>query len=188
MKILELNNEGQNAVPTPECMQVKAFRRIIDEAESRDLAVKELAYVYHMADVNSPYNQHGEDERAERIIQDMMPEGWQPRNPRIQEAIEKYNEINTGPLEHLLRSAYNSIHKAREVLEEYDFMEVEWDDEGNAHKKLDTMGMKRVFGVYSDLPSLVEGISDLREQVKREQTEGRSKTRSDVDVDPVFND
>jgi len=137
------------------------------------MAQKELAYVYHMSDPMSSYSSYNDDRRKERLKEDLFSDDW-VEDAYVRQAIETYEELNLSEAERLLGSAKQSAKSLREYFEEVNLLEE--DDRGK--KKYNA---KDLINNLSKIGSVIEGIQDLEEQVRKEQME-RSQLRGGVKV------
>jgi hypothetical protein len=183
MKLFELGDKGIHAVPAPELMMVREFHTLLTRTDDRDLILRELAYVYHMADVNSPYNSFETTLREERIIEQIMPKGWKP-DPAVWAAVKRYKDLKMGPLARLLDSSLAAIHKVKAFLDRVDFDAIEGEEGKPVYGSKD---VREIMAMLGNLGKTVEGIGQLREQVEAEQVSG-SRTMKGIEVDPTFTD
>jgi phytoene dehydrogenase-like protein len=172
-----LTIEDFRAVPHPTAFDVEPFRTIIqrDKAKTKTRAVKELAYIYHMADPKSVYSGYDPQVRPSKLQEDLFRgEKWE-QDEIINQAIEKYKELTQSPLSRLLSSSMETVHKLREYFEEIDFNER---DENNRLVN----NPKDVIMSLGNLGKVVEGLQKLREQVEKEVSTG-DRLRGQVEID-----
>lgn len=155
------------AVPTAYCLQIKAFKHLLerDESENKEVAQKELAYVYHTVDPTSSYSSYGEDTRKEKVKEGIFGTStdW-VEDAYVREAMEVYEELNLSEAERLLQSAKKSAKSLREYFEKVDL--TERDERGKPIHKA-----KDLISNLSNVGQVVEGIKELEEQVKKEQSD-----------------
>jgi len=163
MGLLELQDDIR-AYPTPECREIEAFRVLIerDDSEHCTSAVRELSYVYHMTDPTSPYADMEEDVRHNELVKSLFEnKDWEP-DAAIEEAMERYEEINMSASMKMLKSALVSVHNLREYFEEVDLTKT--DERGKPIWKA-----KDVVKNLSRIGDVIEGLKNLRREVEKEQ-------------------
>ena len=174
--ILEINDNDLTAKPSPECAHVKEFEAVItrDKSKNKVNAVRELAFIYHLADYNSPYGQYiDNDVRMEAIAKDIMPSGWKP-DTIVMEAVDKYKELKQTLYTHLLISAEMGIHKLETYFEIVDLTET-----NNQGKPV--WSASELVKNISNLAEVVKGHASLQELIKKEETEV-NKNRKQVAI------
>lgn len=164
MKLLDLKNSS--VVVSPEALMVPEFKDIWegDESESKEKALKELAYIYFTCDYKSPYlRSMGRDKVRLVVAKDFMKDSAYKPGPKIEKAIEKYKDLQTTPSMRLLEASIRTIHNLTNYLETVDLQER---DKSNKpiYKPTDvTNSLKSIGGI-------VESLNKVQEQVEREQT------------------
>ena len=147
--------------PSPYARDIKVFSEIIerDNTESKEVARKELAYVYHMSSTDSVYFNYSEEDRKQEVINDYFDSDWEP-DELVDAAIARYKELTTTKEERLLESAGNAIDKLSAYLDDIDLTAV--DDRGKPkHSAKDLVqNLKRI-------PDVVDSLRDLRKQVEK---------------------
>lgn len=72
--------KGGKIVIDPNILAIPQFARVWDrdESEDKEIAMKELGYLFYMYNFKSPYRQHyaDEDERNIVVVADTMPDNW----------------------------------------------------------------------------------------------------------------
>lgn len=178
-----LTEENYMAYPSDYARTIKPFKDIIrrDRGSKNDSqgrkkyqASRELAYVYFMEDPQSPYFSLPEEERSDKIIEEIFPEGWEP-DEKVEEARKVYSDSVESISVKLLRSAYKSIHELRNYFETVDLSER--DDNGKPIHKA-----KDVIKSLSDLGDVVDGLERLEERVLAERDDEGSDIRGDVEL------
>ena len=114
-----------NNIPriTPEGLFVPEMLDIWNNDKSKDkqLATKELIYIYHMSDPKSVYAKLSQDTKERVIIQDYFTEeeDWKPTEI-IQKAIEKYKMLIETPITRSFKSVSIALDKLNKTLENLD--------------------------------------------------------------------
>lgn len=165
--------QDNNPRITPLGLNIPIFTELWkrDPLEEKPVAQFELAYVYHMAHVKSPYNQFIENDRHENIVNDYNRIGWSP-DDRVIRAIDTLRNMppNNTPAVRMLIAAREVADKLAEYFRSVDFTLL--DEEGkpvyDAKKTVDTL--RAMGGVISTLEELEEsvrqGVSQMDEKVR----------------------
>lgn len=169
--------EIQNGVLTisPEALVIKEFKKIWnrDRSTKKDKSLKELAYVYHTCDYQSIYRNYHIDTRDSKIKLDIFDDrAWTP-DSAVNEALNKYTELQTTLSMQLLNDVELGLTKLRDYFRDVDFDE---DDTNGVAAKNFIQNVKA-------MGELVKGIKTLRDEVEKELTDnmqlrGRSEIAS----------
>lgn len=163
MKIFNFKNF--QVIIDPEVLTVPEFFVIWDKDKSKDKtkAFKELAYVYHMSDFNSPYSNLSEEKKKQRVGNDIMKN--QNYNPPdyVKNAITKYKELSITPKERLLLSAKRKIDQVAEYMD-------------NSNVSDETLN--NILKIFKDLQPIVANFDNLEEAVKKEKLNKTEKRRA----------
>jgi len=164
MRLLDLKNS--RVVIAPEALLIPEFQKIWekDKSEDKEKALKELSYVYFISDYKSPYlTSMGKDRVRIAVAKDFMKDSSYKPNAEIEEAIEKYKDLQITPSMRLLEASIRTVYNLTDYLENVDLQER---DKGGKpiYKPTDvTNSLKSIGGI-------VESLNKVREQVEREQT------------------
>src|SRR3990167_3621862 len=99
-------------------LEIRAFRKIWtrDRSEAKRVARAELALVELYANYKSPYASYAEKERMQVLLADIFPErNWKP-DKTIEEAIEKFKELQTSYSMRFLEASKNAGHELMRFL------------------------------------------------------------------------
>ena len=161
MNLFEFKNH--KVIITPQALLIPEFKTIWDNKDE-DVAIKELSYVYFIADYNSPYALSLSPEAlAEIVAKDFMKDVNYDPPPHVQEAINRYKSLQETPAMHLLDASLITVHNLIIYLKSVDLQER---DKGGRpiYKPND------VVSALSKIGSIVESLTKVREQVEKEQT------------------
>lgn len=148
---------------TPEALAVKEFKALWDrdKSKTKDIAVEELSYVYHMADYKSDFKAYDKDIMPEKIIEAVITTTkWKP-DALIEAAITRYKELQETPSMGILRDAEIAIAKIREYFRNIDVSD---DETGKATTAL--------INNVKALGDLIKGMNVLKEIVSKEMNDG----------------
>lgn len=144
---------------SPEALMIKEFKKIWsrDRSDKKDKALKEFAYVYHLTDYQSIYRNYHIDTRESKIILDIFNDRtWKP-DSNINEAINKYRDLQTTLSMQLLNDVELGLTKLRDYFRDADFS----DDENG-------VAAKNFIANVKAMGELVKGMKSLREEVEKE--------------------
>lgn len=151
------------------------FKKILkrDKSRTKEMALKEMLFVYYYTDIKSDYLIISNDEEREiEIIKDIgLPEDWK-LDAVMQEAIDFYNERSLTVISKLFKNTLKAANDISEYLTKTDVLLNERDDKGkpvNDIGKL-TMAITKVKGIMQDLKAAEKEV--IKEQ---EELEGRKK-------------
>jgi hypothetical protein len=164
MKLFDLKNS--RVIISPEALVIPEFERLWrrDDSEKKERALKELSYVYFTCDYKSPYLTSMGKDRVRLVVgKDFMKDSKYRPDAAMEEAIEKYKDLQVTPSMRLLEASVTTIHNLTNYLEHVDLQER--DKNGKPiYKPADvTNSLKSIGGI-------VESLNKVKEQVEREQT------------------
>ena len=156
--------EIQNGVLmiSPEAVIIKEFKEVWtrDKSKKKEEALKELAYVYHSTDYQSIYRNYHIDTRDSKIKLDIFDDReWKP-DSQVNEALNKYRELQTTFSMQLLNDVEMGLTKLRDYFKDPDFKN---DENGVAAKNF--------IANVKQMGDLVKGMKTLRDEVEKELTD-----------------
>lgn len=163
MKIFNFKNF--QVTVDPEVLTVPEFFAIWEKDKSKDKskAFKELAYVYHMADFNSPYSNLSEEKKKQRVGYDIMKNQNYSPPTYVVDAINKYKELSITPKERLLMSAKRKIDQVADYM-----------DSSNVSDET----LANILKIFKDLQPIVANFDNLEEAVRKEKLNKSEKRRA----------
>lgn len=181
MKLFELDNNYP--ILQAELLMVPEFKKIWsrDKSKSKDTAKTELAYIYFMFDIKSPYLAYSDEEMEERICKDLFgKEAYKP-DPDLMKAIEKFLEMAETPSTGLLKDARSAVSEVRKFLRTVDLSE------------RNKMGMpiykpKEVTSALGDLDKVVDNLQKIEERINKEDYGGGQARGSTMGGPKEFDD
>lgn len=138
------------AVPSPYALTISEFK-VLKGAE--------LGAVYFFADHTSPYAVYDEDERVEKIGQDLKVKF----STKVLAGIDKYKELSETHAVKLLKAARHSINKLEQYFKIIDLTAI--DDHGKPIYQA-----KDLIANLEKMGKVVNGLDDLEEIVKKQQS------------------
>ena len=126
--------------------------------EFKALKPNELSFVYFFTDVDSPYTPYDEEERLEKLQEDLKVSP----NPKILGAITKYKELSETSAVKLLKAARISVTKLEKYFIGIDLTML--DDHGKP-----IYHAKDLVSNLSNMGKVVASLADLEELVKKQQ-------------------
>lgn len=156
-----------------EAYSLTPFKKLVDSDKSKDkeLAMKELAFIWFMSDIKSDYNYIlNEKDKQEEIIKDLqLPKTWK-RTKDVQTAMDFYKNrsktVSSTILENSLFIANTLSNKMKKL--------VMADEE-------DMLSIKDIESIakgLTQMPGIVTALQKLENTVIKEQTEKSSNVGS----------
>jgi|WetSurMetagenome_2_1015567.scaffolds.fasta_scaffold84543_4 hypothetical protein len=163
MNLYNISPQGKLELD-PQNVAIPPFRDIWnrDRSKTKEKATKELSYIFYLCDYKSPYLAYGEHERELTIRKDFIKdEVWTP-DDLVQNAIDKYRELQYTPILRMLNSALGVATKVSMYFDSVDF------------EKTDTRGNKiydinDVLAAIDKVEKVVNKLKALEQKVKSEQ-------------------
>lgn len=149
----------------PNMLMIPQFANIWDRdtTEHKEVAMKELAYIYYTCNFKSPYMQYDEDIRETYIINDYMPSGWKI-DSTVNIALAKYRSFNRTPSMDLMDSAKVALKTLGKRLEDPD------------------LPTKDLLASLKQLKETVNNYDELKQAVERELLNSESRTKGQVKI------
>ena len=155
---MELLTVSDNKViPSAYTISIKEFAKIA----KRKKGPKELAYVYHMCDHNSPFAVYDTEIREAEVASSIFDIDWKP-DTYVKAACVKYKELKETHSIKLLKAARSAVNKLKNYFEVVDLTAI--DDNGRPMYQA-----KDLVANLSKMADVVNGLSKLEELVKKEK-------------------
>ena len=139
MRIFEFSKESYEVRISEEVAVLTPFKKILsrDKSKSKDLAVKELSFVWFYSDITSPYQGIIDlDARAEEIIKDIeLPKNWKI-DSTIKDAIEFYKSRSKTAIHNLYDAAMSAVDAVNDTLSNSKDLIADSDDRIGATQKI----------------------------------------------------
>ena len=163
----------------PLLLTIEKFKKILvrDKSKDKELALKEIAYIYHFADIRSDYMYKTSlDERHEEIVRDLhLPKGWKV-DKDLQEAIQLYIERSTTPITAMYEGGLVAADSITSICKDSRRLVTDAEDPLAAAQKL--------AGILEKLPKAMANLNAAHVELIKEQklTEGRSKGSKEFNI------
>ena len=172
MKLFEMVNWDLKI--SEEAFALKPFNDILksDKSKEKELAMKELSFVWFFSDIKSDYNYIlNAKEKEEEIKKDVqLPKDWK-KHKLIDVAIEFYKErsktVSSGILENSLFIANTLSNKMKKIVSN------EEDDDMLSIKE-----MESIASGLSKMPGIVASLQKLEQTVLKEMSEKSDRVGS----------
>jgi hypothetical protein len=168
MKLFELKN--WNVIIAEQAYLLRPFKTILDNDKSKDkeLATKELAFVWFFSDIKSDYNYIlNEKEKAEEIRKDLKLDDKWKMSDDLKKAIDFYRERNKTVSSEILN---NSLFIANKLSNEMK-KTVEDND-------LSIADIEKISKGLTQMPNIVASLQKLEQTVLKEINEKTDKVGS----------
>lgn len=175
MNLFEIVNN--NVTWSPQALMIKSFRIIwdADESEDKELANKELAFIYYMADERSDFMHIlDSEERADEIKRFIdMPEDWVGNRKELVRAIHYYEQMSETTSTKLLQSTRLVLQKISEFLDNINM------NERDERTKKPIHDIGKITGAVEKIPKLIKAINEIeKEVIKEKQLKAQSGNRT----------
>lgn len=175
MNLLQYDKENYNVTFSPELLLLLPFKKIIerDKSKTRELAKKEIGFIYHFTDIRSDYLDIVNDqEKISEIIHDIgLPKNWKI-DEVVQEAINFYRKRSDTVNSILYRSAHKAAIDISNYLNKADELLDERDENGKV-----VTDISKLTSALEKVPKIMANLNAAHVELIKEQkiTEGRSK-------------
>lgn len=161
--IFRISDDGTHAIPSAECIEIPEFQALL--SRNRGTGLRELLFVYHTCDIQSPYYRIEDSRREEVVGRSFLPEKWKP-DVKVKEAQEKYRELTRTVYHDLMDAGDIGIHKLKRYFETVDLTEL--DDKGKP-----IYSARDLVSNLEKLGAVVRSHAELRALIEEERTEGQ---------------
>lgn len=165
-----------------EIFLVREFKALMDKDKSKDkeLAFRELTYIYLALDWKSPYSQYTELERHEEALRDSGITEEEFNNPVFREACRKYRALQDS------NKSIKMLNAAKTAVDKFiDYFDVIVDLNERDQNGKPVFTAKKVMEEVSNLNKVHQELIDLENAVKKELTEQSTLRAGAVeDFDP----
>lgn len=181
MVLLELNKKTWEVEIAAELTYIVPFSTIIsrDTSPTKDIAKKEIAYIWFMTDVKSDYMAYKDlSVRSDKIIIDMdFPRKWK-LTPELQKAIDYCNSRKTVN-ELLFEGACIAALDVNDYLRSTKDLLNERTDKGAA-----VTSVTAITGALTKVPQIMRDLNAANQELIKEQkiTEGRKKGEKELNT------
>jgi hypothetical protein len=162
------NIKDGKIVITPDKLAIPVFKQIYerDKSKNKDIAFKELSYIFFMVDFNSPYQSYPNDKKEKMIIEDIFKDKWSP-DKLVKEGITKYTEFTDTAVIRLVRSAQNACDKLADYFNNVDYTLKDDNDKLVYTAKDVVLNLKNIGDISDSLSKLEEKIKkDIKQTSK----------------------
>jgi hypothetical protein len=154
---------------------LEPFRKILkrDKSRNKDLALKEMLFVYYYTDIKSDYLIMSDlKERYNELKHDIdLPENWKI-DDIIQEAIDFYERRSLTVIGKLYKDALTSIHEMSEYLKNTGVLLRERNKNDGV---VTTLPM--IIGAQEKLPKIMQNLKAAEKEVLKEKIEMEGKMK-----------
>ena len=172
MKLFELNRLTYEIEISPEALLLEPFKRIIDrdKSKTKDMAKKELAFIYHYCDIRSDYMGTEDSQRMVQILDNLNFPNKYKLDKDMLEAISFYKSFKT-PVETLYEGAIIASQAVDKYLRNTEELLAERID-----GKVVT-DIAKITSSIEKLPKIMANLKAAEKELVKEkkETEGRMK-------------
>lgn len=170
---MELFDLDQKKIqPKAHTLLIKEFKKIWDRNKDKEFSIKELLFVYYLADYKTVYLSTPPEDRERIIIEDLALKNWTP-DTDIKNACLKYEHLQKTTSMRFLKSQMNALEEMITYFNNVDF--TERDRKGQPVYKI-----TEITNAMGNSAKLISAIEQLELKVRREisvqdQTRGGSE-------------
>jgi len=172
MNVLALDSSNKLVI-SPEALAIPEFSAIWenDTTKKKEKALKELSYVYFLADYSSVYQAYAKEDRIGQLKSDF---NIRKISEDVEKAIKKYTELQNTPIMGFLQSARDAMESMKDYFSKVNFGER--DLGGRSVFK-----PKEVSSCLKDCGGIIDSLEKLEEKAKSELYEkATSKGGSEI--------
>lgn len=157
--------EHQIPVIVPEMLMIKEFRAIWDRDTSigKQVATRELAYVYFMEIFDSVYDQYAPEIKSDKVVKDVIKPikktDFDPKDKLILEARAKLQEIQITPTYNFYLTLMSTLSKMQSSLISLDFS-----------KDVDGKVMEKFLNILKKSEDAITSLNKIKELAIKEST------------------
>ena len=175
MKLFEIKN--WELVASEESWGLLPFKKILtrDKSKEKEIAMKEMMFIYFYCDIRSDYLAMKESDRIEEIKKDVgLSKSWKI-DSALQEAIDTYSKFQS-PLETLYKQTLNATAAIGEYLDNAKALLAERDASGRPVNDISkiTTAVKSVPKLMSDLKAAYKEVVKEKEDLDNKKKGSRS--------------
>lgn len=192
MKLLNLKNG--KVIIDPEALTIPEFKVLWkrDNTKNKDRALKEISYIFHLADYDSPYSNYPEKKRIETLKKDILKDENYKIDKYITEAVNKFKALSSTPSEKSLYELKETLESMRNIVSvfrsniESKLADAESLDEvievrrnGTVVTKLGVLNSDLIALLKTavSIPKIIKELEDLEIQVREEKESMNVKIR-----------
>ena len=172
MNLLEVTRKDGLEI-NPHLLVIKEFKKLWtrDRSKNKASAQNELAYIYYWCSAKSPYRKYPNEERTDRIKEDIFDKNpkWKP-DQIVNDACIKYIELTTSIYMELLQDAVGAAQQLRKY---FQIVNVEDMDE----KGKPIYAAKDIIANMKSIGDAITGLKKLEEEVEKDEAKTDSKIR-----------
>lgn len=170
MQLLQFKKDSYDVIFTEELTMLTPFKKIIDRDKSKDkdIALKEITFIFFYADITSPYQSILVDtDRCEEIKRDIeLPVKWKI-DQVILDAVKFYIEKSKTAVHHLYTASMTAAAAVNDILSDAKALIEASDDRISA--------VQKVIGALEKVPKVMASLRDIEKELIRqiEDKEGK---------------
>lgn len=170
MQMLQFHKDSYDVTFTEELTMLTPFKRILDrdKTKTKEIALKEITFVYFYADITSPYQSILVDEdRCSEIRKDIeLPVKWKI-DQVILDAVKFYTERSKTAVHHLYTASMTAAAAVNDILSDSKALIDAADDKIGA--------ITKVIGALEKVPKVMASLRDIEKELIRqiEDKEGK---------------
>lgn len=173
MKLFSLDNKW-NLLVSEEAWGLVPFKNILDrdKTKGKEMAIKEMLFVYYFCDIRSNYLTMDEVTRTNEIKHDIgLPEDWN-KDKVMDEAIAFYNKRSKSVIQKLYEDTLMSAQAIGSYLRNTEALLQERDMQGKI-----VTDIAKLTNANEKVPKLMANLKAAYKEVIKEQEDNENKTK-----------
>lgn len=173
MKLFSLDNKW-NLLVSEEAWGLIPFKNILDrdKTKEKEMAIKEMLFVYYFCDIRSNYLQMEEEVRTREIQHDIgLPKDWE-KDDIIDGAIEFYNKRSKSVIQQLYEDTLMSAQAIGSYLRNTEALLHERDVHGKT-----VTDITKLTNANEKVPKLMANLKAAYKEVIKEKEDNENKSK-----------
>jgi len=136
--MFKLDNSNRIIID-PDLLPIPEFKAVweADKSKTKEKAIRELQFVYYIADFKSPYRKSYREEDIYDIVKkDFIGDSNWKTPDRVNKAIEKYKNLQETKILKFLYKAENALEQIENYFDTFDINNLDADKQADAINKL----------------------------------------------------
>lgn len=162
-------------VASEELWGLTPFKDILerDESEDKELAMKELLYIFFSSDIKSDYlSILSSTERTNEIKKDIsLPADWEP-DPLVLSAMDMYEKLSSSVIQKLYKQTLKAASDIGDYLENTKALLAERDVNGKP-----VYDIAKITAAIQKVPKLMQDLNSAYKEVVKEQEDLSNKKK-----------
>lgn len=170
-------DKNNRIIVDPDLLPIPEFNTIweADKSKTKEKAIRELQFVYYIADFKSPYRKSYRDEEIYTIVKrDFIGDSNWKIPDRVEKAINKYKELQETKILKFLYKAENALEQIETYFDTFDINNLDSENQADAINKL-LRNLREVDEVSSKISNAIKRAEAEVQDIKTNQRQLTSR-------------